>query len=64
MASRSRILIGEDAATQRAFMRDALGEHGFDVVEASSCAGAVAAFGDKQIDAAVTDYLLPDGTAL
>ena len=64
MNSRARILIIEDAATQRTWMRDQLGQQGFEVVEASSCSGALATFGAQHIDAAVTDYLLPDGTAL
>jgi DNA-binding NtrC family response regulator len=64
MTSRSRILIVEDAATQRTWMKDSLAERGFEVVETSSCASALGALGDRQIDAAVIDHILPDGTAL
>jgi DNA-binding NtrC family response regulator len=62
--STPRVLIVDDEASIRFALRDFLDAQGFAVVEADSCATAVAAFGAQQPDAAILDYGLPDGNAL
>jgi DNA-binding response OmpR family regulator len=63
-ASRRRILLIDDSASIRLAVRAYLEDAGFAVAEADSCAVALEQFGSQPPDAAVMDYMLPDGTAL
>ncbi len=60
----TKILLVEDEAGVRFGIREFLRAHEFAVEEADSAAGAEAAFREFRPDAAVIDYLLPDGNAL
>ena len=59
-----RILLVDDSASIRLGVRSFLEDAGFTVVEADSCAQAVEQLAAQPPDAAVMDYLLPDGTAM
>ncbi|MEJ7637953.1 MAG: sigma-54 dependent transcriptional regulator [Singulisphaera sp.] len=59
-----RILIIDDEPSIRFGIRDFLEQHGFAVDEAGSCREAEASFRAARPDAAILDYLLPDGDAL
>jgi DNA-binding NtrC family response regulator len=59
-----RILIVDDSPSIRIALRSFLEDAGFDVVEAASCKDADQAMNGATFDAAVVDYMLPDGTAL
>ncbi len=59
----TKLLIIDDEQGARFGMRDYFESHGFDVEEAASLREASAAFLRFQPDAAVLDYLLPDGNA-
>ncbi len=62
--SAGRVLMVDDDAAVRFGVRDFLAVHGFDVVEASTSAGAEQAFRTRLPDAVILDYRLPDGDAL
>jgi DNA-binding NtrC family response regulator len=62
--NRNRILIVDDEEGIRFGIRDFLESKGYEVLEADTCASAVAAFRSARPDAAVVDYLLPDGNAI
>jgi DNA-binding NtrC family response regulator len=59
-----RLLLVDDSETIRSSAGAYLRHEGYDVLEGSSCASAVEAAAAGQLDAAVIDYALPDGTAL
>jgi DNA-binding NtrC family response regulator len=60
----AKILLVDDDAAARFGVREFLAAHGFAVDEADSVAAALAAFRDGRPDAAIVDYVLPDGNAL
>ncbi|MBK7972580.1 MAG: sigma-54-dependent Fis family transcriptional regulator [Deltaproteobacteria bacterium] len=60
----TRVLLVEDEPTARRVVRDYLAARGFEVVEAASCGQGRALHGESRCDAAVVDYMLPDGNAL
>ena len=62
--SRHRILIVEDERVQRLAIVKLLQAQGYTVDEAGSCAEALEVFRLLRPDAAVIDYMMPDGTAL
>ena len=62
--ARHRILVVDDSDTIRSSMAAFLRADGFDVVEGANIAAALEACLSGQLDAAVVDYVLPDGTAL
>src|SRR5215470_1100478 len=62
--SRKRILVVEDERVQRLAIVKLLQSQGFEVDEADTCAEALEVFRSLRPDAAVVDYLMPDGTAL
>ncbi len=59
-----RILTVDDEPAIRFGVRDFLEAKGFEVAETDSCQAAEAACRGSRFDAAVIDYLLPDGNAL
>src|SRR5262249_46451185 len=59
-----RILLVDDSPSIRLGIRSFLEDHGFSVSEAENVRGALEALGGDPPDAAVIDYMLPDGTAL
>src|SRR5947209_10555347 len=61
---RERILIVDDEDSLRASISEFLEEQGLQVMQASSCQAAMAAFRRVRPDAVILDYALPDGTAL
>jgi DNA-binding NtrC family response regulator len=62
--ARNNILLVEDEAGVRFGIRKFLGAKGFEVQEAESLEGALAAFQAAAPDLVLVDYLLPDGNAL
>src|SRR5437762_2592018 len=62
--SRRRILLIDDSPSIRLAVRSYLEDAGFAVSEAENCAAALEQLGSQPPDAAVMDYMLPDGTAL
>jgi len=62
--SRDRILLVDDEPAIRFGIRTFLATRGFEVEEAESLAGGLAAFQRSRPDAVVLDYMLPDGNAL
>jgi len=62
--TRNRILVVEDERVQRLAIVKLLQSQGFEVDEAETCAEALEVFRSLRPDAAVVDYLMPDGTAL
>lgn len=64
MSNTSRVLLIDDEPVVRFGLRDFLESHGFAVDEAEDCASAREAFRSSRPDAAVLDFLLPDGDAL
>jgi DNA-binding NtrC family response regulator len=63
-AGKPRVLIVDDSAAIRLAIHSYLEGSGFDVAQAASCKDAVEALTNDPPDAAVIDYMLPDGTAL
>jgi DNA-binding NtrC family response regulator len=61
---RNRILIVDDSESIRFAVRSFLEGHGYEVAEEASCKGALDSLAAAPPDAAVVDYMLPDGTAL
>lgn len=61
---KNRILLVDDEEVIRFGIRRFLEHHGFAVLEAEDCRGAVEAFGNELPDLALLDYRLPDGNAL
>jgi DNA-binding NtrC family response regulator len=61
---RHRILVVDDSESIRSALRSYLTSQGYEVHEADSCQAALESFARGQPDAVITDYLLPDGTAL
>jgi DNA-binding NtrC family response regulator len=61
---RYRILLVEDDPGVRFGIRSFLEAHGYDVEEADTCQAAEASFRSARPDAAILDYLLPDGNTL
>ncbi len=62
--SRNTVLIVDDEPSICMAVRDFLENHGYQVVEARSCAEAEEAFRASSPDAAILDFKLPDGSAL
>ena len=62
--TRNRILIVEDERVQRLAVVRWLQAQGYVVDEAETCAQALEAFRQLRPDAAIIDYMMPDGTAL
>jgi DNA-binding NtrC family response regulator len=62
--TKPRVLLVEDEPGVRFGMRDYLEPRGFEIAEAGTLADAEAIFRRRPPDAAVFDYLLPDGNAL
>ena len=60
----TRILVVDDEEGARFGVRSFLETHGYEVEEADSCAKAEESFRQAVPDAAIVDYLLPDGNAL
>ena len=61
---KSKVLIVDDEAGVRFGMREFLEAHGHKAEDTNCCQGAEDLFRTMRPDAAVIDYLLPDGTAL
>ncbi len=64
VAAPSRVLVVDDSAAIRLAIHSFLESSGFEVAEAASCKDAIEALTNDPPDAAVIDYMLPDGTAL
>src|SRR5215467_6325045 len=62
--SKSKILIVDDEAGVRFGMREFLETRGYTAGDTNCCQGAEDLFRSMCPDAAIIDYLLPDGTAL
>lgn len=62
--SARRVLIVDDDPAIRFGVRDFLTGHGFEVLEAGTCADGERMFRSQQPDAAIIDHRLPDGDAL
>jgi DNA-binding NtrC family response regulator len=62
--ARQRILLVDDDAAVRFGIRDFLESHRYEVAEADTCQTAEAVFRGSRPDAALFDYMLPDGNAL
>jgi len=62
--ARYKILLAEDEPAIRAGVRDFLETNGYEVEEAETCQAAEQAFRALRPDAAVLDYLLPDGNTV
>src|SRR5712691_2137992 len=62
--ARNRILVVDDEAGLRFGIRDFLELQGYEVDEAESCRNAQQVFRTARPDIVITDYMLPDGTAL
>src|SRR5215475_2268833 len=62
--TRNKILLVDDETAVRFGVREYLLAHGYDVDEVDSCRGAEELFRTSHPDAALIDYLLPDGNAL
>src|SRR3954468_8503225 len=59
-----KVIVVDDSKTIRTSVSAFLRSAGFEVAEGSTCANAVELCLSAQSDAAVVDYVLPDGTAL
>ncbi|MCC6316742.1 MAG: sigma-54-dependent Fis family transcriptional regulator [Gemmatimonadaceae bacterium] len=64
MNSTRRLLLVEDDPAIRFALRDFLGTNGYAVTEAATCADAERAFERERPALVLSDYRLPDGTAL
>jgi DNA-binding NtrC family response regulator len=62
--TRNKILLVDDETAVRFGVREFLLAHGYEVDEVDSCRGAEELFRTSHPDAALIDYLLPDGNAL
>lgn len=62
--AKERVLLVDDEAGIRFPVREFLEAHGYQVLEAESCTEAEHLFRTAHPDAAVLDYLLPDGNAI
>ncbi len=62
--AKPRILVIDDSESVRLSVRAFLEDAGLEVTDASTCAAALEAIAAAPVDAAVMDYMLPDGTAL
>src|SRR5262245_3847147 len=62
--SKSKVLIIDDEAGVRFGIREFLETHGYKADDTNCCQGAEDMFRTIRPDAAIIDYLLPDGTAL
>lgn len=62
--AKNRILVVDDEPGLRFGIRDFLELQGYEVDEAESCRDAQAVFRTSRPDIVITDYMLPDGTAL
>ena len=62
--ARNKILVVDDEGGIRFGIRDFLEAHGYEVDEADDCRVAEEIFRAFQPDAAIVDYVLPDGNAL
>ncbi|HXJ15736.1 MAG TPA: sigma-54 dependent transcriptional regulator, partial [Candidatus Polarisedimenticolia bacterium] len=61
---RNRVLVVEDDPGTRFAIRDFLSSHGYEVSESEGCAQAEGLFNASRPDVVLSDYSLPDGTAL
>jgi DNA-binding NtrC family response regulator len=59
-----RVLVADDEPAIRFGIREFLSANGYDVEEADTCHAVEAAFRASRPDAAILDYLLPDGNTL
>jgi DNA-binding NtrC family response regulator len=64
VSGHTRILLIEDDPAIRFALRDYLETAGYTVTEADSCTAGERAFERERASAVITDYKLPDGTAL
>jgi DNA-binding NtrC family response regulator len=64
MSAHHKVIVVDDSETIRSSVGVFLRGAGFDVAEGATCAGALDLILSGQPDAAVVDYVLPDGTAL
>ena len=62
--ARNKILVVDDEGGIRFGIQDFLQTHGYELDEADSCRVAEEVFRTFQPDAAIVDYVLPDGNAL
>ena len=62
--ARNKILIIDDEPGARFGVRDYLETNGYEVDEAPTCQAAQELFRTRRYDAAIVDYMLPDGNAL
>jgi DNA-binding NtrC family response regulator len=62
--AKEKVLVADDEAGARFGMRDFLELQGYEVDEADSCQKTLEIFQTSRPDAAVIDYILPDGNAL
>lgn len=62
--TKARVLIADDDDAIRFGVREYLESSGFEILEAETCAGAQQALESDDLDAAIVDYSMPDGTAL
>jgi len=62
--ARNRILVVDDEPGLRFGIRDFLELQGYEIDEAESCRDAQSVFRTSRPDIVITDYMLPDGTAL
>jgi DNA-binding NtrC family response regulator len=64
MEQHDTILVVDDEAGIRLALRSFLGAHGFEVLDAANCEEAAKVLQRVRPDAAILDYMLPDGDAL
>ncbi len=64
MTAADVVLVIEDEGAMRRFLAQALGSHGFKVIEAGTCAQAIAVATEARPDAILLDLGLPDGDGL
>lgn len=62
--AKNRILIVDDEPAVRFGIRDFLELHGYEIEEAESCREARHIFNTSRPEIVISDYMLPDGTAL
>src|SRR3982074_3644033 len=58
------VLLVDDEPGVRFGIREFFRSHGYSVREAESCAAATMLFQHERFDAAIVDYVLPDGYAM
>jgi DNA-binding NtrC family response regulator len=61
---KNKLLVVDDESAIRFSIRNFFALHGFEVIEADTCADAIELFGSAQPDVAVIDCFLPDGQGI